>query len=329
MACGLGAVALMFVFIKESTFTPLGNDFTNEVSATNRSINELNIKIEKNSAELSKIIVEKINRVKELEQIDSKTNIVNSTIKELSNSNAELLSTLQAIEVTTNTKYTPIKKEYISGCNVSGRKIIFLLDTSKSMLAKEVINILELSLRQDEIKNKSNKWIQAKNTMRWLIDNTPETSEILVAGFNMNLSVAVKQGEWTKITQQSSIERQLVNLFSNTPDNGTNLQQAIYELEPWKDADSIYLITDGLPTQAIANKRSIKITDCLEDDYVSGSCRLTFFNEFIKELSSLSSKIKLNTILLPMKGDPDAPYHFSLASTLSRGCFMTPSKEWP
>ena len=44
MACGLGAVALMFVFIKESTFTPLGNDFTNEISETNRSINELNIK---------------------------------------------------------------------------------------------------------------------------------------------------------------------------------------------------------------------------------------------------------------------------------------------
>ena len=31
MACGLGAVALMFVFIKESKFSPLTEDFKDEI----------------------------------------------------------------------------------------------------------------------------------------------------------------------------------------------------------------------------------------------------------------------------------------------------------
>jgi hypothetical protein len=329
MACGLGAVALMFVFIKESTFSPMNKDFTTELNDTNKSINEININLDLKNKELLRIIEEKNNQISSVDQIEIKTNIVNKQIEKLSKSNKELMSTLKDLETIVESKYQPSKKEYISGCNVNGRKIIFLLDTSKSMLAKELINILEISIQSDPEKNKSLKWKQGKDTLRWLIENTPETSEILIAGFNTDLYIDVKEGVWTKISDEVSIQRQLINLFGSPPDKGTNLQKAISRLKAWENADSIYLITDGLPTQSMENKSSIKISNCLNDDYVSGSCRLSFFKEFKKELYSLSSKIRLNTILLPMKGDPDAPYHFSLLSTKSKGCFMTPSKNWP
>ena len=300
-----------------------------ELNEINKSVDEININLDMKSNELIKIIDEKNNQITFAEQTATKTNIVNKKIKELSKSNKDLLSMLEELESITETKYKPIKKEYISGCNVSGRKIIFLLDTSKSMLSKELINILEMSMKTDSEKNKSKKWMKGKDTLTWLIDNTPETSQILIAGFNTDLYFDVKEGAWTKISDVNSIQRQLINLFSTPPDKGTNLQKAILKLNPWKNADSIYLITDGLPTQSIKNKSSIKISNCLNDDYVSGSCRLSFFKEFKKELSNFSKTVKLNTILLPMKGDPDAPYHFSLLSTSSKGCFMTPSKNWP
>ena len=51
MACGLGAVALMFVFIKESTFSPMNNDFTIELNEINKSVDEININLDMKSNE--------------------------------------------------------------------------------------------------------------------------------------------------------------------------------------------------------------------------------------------------------------------------------------
>tara|TARA_B100000767_G_scaffold32673_1_gene27886 strand:+ start:319 stop:1311 length:993 start_codon:yes stop_codon:yes gene_type:complete len=330
MACGLGAVALMFVFIKESTFTPLNTDFTIEVNNTKNIIKELDIQIDKNLTELDRINSAINTSNDSINKIKSKTEVVNETIKDLTDTNKDLIKALSEIESIVDTKYKPIKKEYISGCNVTGNKIIFLLDTSKSMLDKELINILQMAIMTDSAKNSSRKWVNGKNIMRWLIDNTPDTSEILIAGFNTTLAFDVNEGEWTNIKKRSSIEKQLLNLFSKPPDKGTNLQKTFAGLEPWKSADSIYLITDGLPTQAVTEKnRTNKISRCMANDFVSGDCRVSFFNEFAKEMSLFSSRTKLNTILLPMKGDPEATYYYSYLSTSTGGCFITPSKDWP
>ena len=336
MACGLGAVALMFVFIKESTFTPLNSDFTIEVNNKKNTIKELDIQIDKNVKELD-LINSAINTSNtSINKIKSKTEVVNETIKDLTNANKELIKALSEIETIVDTKNKPIKKEYISGCNETGNKIIFLLDTSQSMLDKELINILQMGIMTDKAKNLSQKWIKGKNIMRWLIENTPDTSKIFIAGFNTDLFFDVKEGEWTNINERTSIEKQLLNLFSKPPAKGTNLQNAFRSLEPWRNADSIYLITDGLPTQKISKKnkftkkiqQNTKVPTCSKE-FVSGECRVDFFNEFIKELSIFPSKIKLNTILLPMKGDPEAPFHYSYLSTSTGGCFITPSKDWP
>jgi hypothetical protein len=198
-----------------------------------------------------------------------------------------------------------------------------------SMLSKEVIDIISLSLQSDKVKNNSSKWITGKNTIRWLIDNTPETSKILIAGFNTKVSYDVAPGEWTRINERTSIEKQLINLFSNPPDKGTNLQNTIKGLSEWEDVNSIYLITDSLPTQSNRKRNDPTKSRCFNNDYTSGTCRIKFFQQFAEELEKLSSNVKLNTILLPMSGDPDAPYYFSDLSTSTGGCFMTPSKNWP
>ena len=115
MACGLGAVALMFVFIKESTFSPMNKDFTTELNDTNKSINEININLDLKNKELLRIIEEKNNQISSVDQIEIKTNIVNKQIEKLSKSNKELMSTLKDLETIVESKYQPSKKEYISG----------------------------------------------------------------------------------------------------------------------------------------------------------------------------------------------------------------------
>ena len=42
MACGLGAVALMFVFVKEATFSPLNESFENEILPIESEIESIN-----------------------------------------------------------------------------------------------------------------------------------------------------------------------------------------------------------------------------------------------------------------------------------------------
>ena len=329
MACGLGAVALMFVFIKESTFSPLNTDFSLEINEITEIINQLDADITNKSNKLT-VVMEEISKSKKLAiQTLTKVNIVNESIKDISSKNIKLTAALTQLESKSETKYRLIKKEYISGCNVTGNKIIFLLDTSMSMLSKEVIDIISLSLQSDKVKNNSSKWITGKNTIRWLIDNTPETSKILIAGFNTKVSYDVAPGEWTRINERTSIEKQLINLFSNPPDKGTNLQNTIKGLSEWEDVNSIYLITDSLPTQSNRKRNDPTKSRCFNNDYTSGTCRIKFFQQFAEELEKLSSNVKLNTILLPMNGDPDAPYYFSDLSTSTGGCFMTPSKNWP
>lgn len=329
MACGLGAVALMFVFVKESTFNPLNSDFSSEIIPIETEIKSLNYEIQNKLDEIENIDNEISNTKKLLNSSSIKINTVNETIDELVNSNKDLTQVLMSAEAETAKSIIPVKKKYISGCNVLGEKIIFLLDVSKSMYAKEVIDIIEYSLLPKPERDDAMKWKNSSKAFRWLVENAPTNSQIFIAGFNTNLIHDAKIGKWTGINSKTNIERQLLSILSLYPDKGTNLQQALNDLIPWSDADSIYLITDGLPTLTIENTNSIKTSRCSKDDYVSGDCRIHYFNEFVEDLDDLFPKVKFNTILYPMKGDPEASFYFSNLSTSTGGCFMTPSANWP
>ena len=67
----------------------------------------------------------------------------------------------------------------------------------------------------------------------------------------------------------------------------------------------------------------------MDKELVDLECRLNFFNAFKDTYKDIFRNTKLNTILLPMKGDPNASYEYSLFSKDSKGCFLTSSKDWP
>ncbi|MCU7820047.1 MAG: hypothetical protein KZQ56_13240 [gamma proteobacterium symbiont of Lucinoma myriamae] len=77
------------------------------------------------------------------------------------------------------------------------------------------------------------------------------------------------------------------------------------------------LITDGLPTQG--NKKNNK-------QKVSPSERIKLFAKAIK---IIPSRIPVNTILLPMEGDPMAASLYWKLAIDTNGSFMTPSRDWP
>jgi len=346
MACGLGAVALMFIFVKEATYSPLTESFKDEILPLEIQIENIDELIESKTNELSNVKKTIDNLNLEINSAKSRTDITNSVIEGLVKQNTNLTSALEELNKKADTKYKPVKKSYISGCNVEGKKIILLIDSSESMLHKELVEIIRLSVQTDNIKQNAEKWTKAKQIYRWLVNNLPEESEVILASFDKELNIKPNTINWINSQNKIEIESHLIHLFSKSPDHGTNLQQAFKQLEPWKNADSIYLITDGLPTQAIeprslreniknrstSQELSIKekrIERCLDKELIDLECRLNFFNAFKDTYNEIFINAKLNTILLPLKGDPKATYQYSRFSKETRGCFLTSSKDWP
>ena len=60
--------------------------------------------------------------------------------------------------------------------------------------------------------------------------------------------------------------------------------------------DSIYVVTDGLPTQGKGRR-------CENDNLISGECRRLIFFDSINLLKKANKRIKINFILLPIEGD--------------------------
>ena len=141
-----------------------------------------------------------------------------------------------------------------------------------------------IQLKASYLEDKFPREKKAKQIYRWLVNNLPEDSEVILASFNKDLKIKPNTNDWIDSRNKIEIEGHLVHLLTEAPDHGTNLQLAFKKLEQWKDADSIYLITDGLPTQAIKPSSSTpslkdgRIERCLKKELIDLECRLNFFS---------------------------------------------------
>jgi len=124
-------------------------------------------------------------------------------------------------------------------------------------------------------------------------------------------------GQWLKL-DGATLEKALNRLRKVVPKDGTSLENAFAvarQMNP--QPDNLILITDGLPTQG---------KDPPTKKLVDGDDRLRLFE---RAIAALPKKLPVNTILLPMEGDPQAPYMFWSLAKSTQGSFMAPSKDWP
>jgi hypothetical protein len=102
------------------------------------------------------------------------------------------------------------------------------------------------------------------------------------------------------------------------PGGGTSLENAFtaagaFDPKP----DNLLIITDGLPTQgATAPMRKT----------VSADQRLKLFEKAVKVLPA---GVPVNTILLPMEGDPRSPSAWWQLAQNTSGSMISPAKDWP
>ena len=110
MACGLGAVALMFIFVKEATYSPLTESFEDEILPLEAQIENIDNLIESKTNELSNVQKSIDNVNSEINSAKLKTEITNNVIDNLVDENTNLTSVLEQLKKSAATKYKPVKK---------------------------------------------------------------------------------------------------------------------------------------------------------------------------------------------------------------------------
>ena len=210
-------------------------------------------------------------------------------------------------------------RQYLTGLKLGGRRVVILLDTSASMLDRTIVGIIKKRNMPSRVQRQSWKWRQAKETTRWLLANLPLSSRVRVYGFGPDCRPLGDSGrEWIPVSDNGKIRRIADQFNSQVPKGGTSLYRAfatISQISP--RPDNIILITDGLPTLGKTIKKRGSVT---------ASDRAKLFRNAVK---MVPSKVPVNTILLPLEGDPMAAALYWELAVKTHGSFFTPSRDWP
>ena len=210
-------------------------------------------------------------------------------------------------------------RQYLTGLKVGGKRILFLVDASASMLADTIVNAVRRRYLPEADRVRADKWRKAVRAVDWLTTQVPRDAQFQIYVFNTKAKPILPgtDGTWLS-TRDGKLEQAVANLRGTAPEGGTSLQAAFAAAAAMTPPpDNILLLTDGLPTQGLA---------AASGRTVSGKERLRIFD---RALRALPPGIPVNVLLYPMEGDPMAAPAFWKLAIATRGSFLTPSKDWP
>ncbi|MEM1111467.1 MAG: VWA domain-containing protein [Pseudomonadota bacterium] len=345
MSCGFGAVVLVFLIIDHSIDKQqkeLNVDLLSEVKLLDEDVRvgeEGLVRLRNTLSELDMEMVEAQGRATRISQeIEEFEALIQDLARDGFTADAdieELKAEVQSLEdevkklrqaseedsgTSARTFVGEGNRQYLTGLNLGGKRIVIMLDVSSSMLADRLVNIIRLRNMGEDVQRQADKWSRALNTVDWLTAQLPVNADYQVITFNTAAGAALPEtnGEWLEVADEVQLEEISTALRKIVPTGGTSLENAflaLNELSP--GPDNIFLITDGLPTQGTKPPRGSK---------VSGNERRKHYASAVRQLPS---GVPVNVILAPMEGDPWASSEFWLLAQRTRGSFMSPSQDWP
>lgn len=337
MSCGLGAAVLLFLIIKHNSEQ---NIQTNVSSETNLLAEEI-LTGQENLARIRNTVSEIDDELAQARglarQIQDEIDALRGQIAALGPSATEqIIKMEEQIEALEKQKETLEEekqggnrvrsfvgagdRQYLTGLNMGGDRALILLDSSSSMLDETIVNIIRRRNRPDDVKVTAPKWQQALAIVDWISANLSPGTEFQVYTFNETAESTIPEraGSWISTNEEGVMDQVLRNMRKVVPDKGTSLLSAVEIINGMSPRpDNVFLITDGLPTQG---KKAAKGSS------VSNNQRIQFFNDAYKEIPR---EIPVNTLLLPMEGDPYAAAAFWRIALETRGSFIAPPKDWP
>ena len=340
MSCGLGAAALIFLLLKHNADAPTHVDhkhLLSEISLLEEEIKQGEEKLVRIRNTISDVSDETVTAQGLARKIEEQIKELKTILEEigpnakqqvvaLKSKLARLEQQKQALEKTARSGNKAYEfagdgeRQYLTGLKLGGENVLILLDSSASMMDEKLVNIIRRRNMDDSIKLRSPKWQRAIAISEWIVANLPLSSDFQILTFNTKASPAYGNDifQWYEVSDQAALNSVIRGVKKVVPKNGTNLEAVLktaMDMNP--KPDNIFLITDGLPTikGSGTNKKIISAID-----------RLKLFNQ-AKDI--ILPGIPVNTLLLPLEGDPYAASAFWRLAIATRGSFLTPARDWP
>ncbi len=123
-------------------------------------------------------------------------------------------------------------RQYLTGLNLGGRRIAILVDTSASMLANQLVNVIRLRNMDPAVQKQADKWVRTLNTVDWLTAQLPVNAQFQVLTFNTEAKpiLADSEGQWLEVADTPKLEAISATLREQIPAGGTSLHNAFSAL---------------------------------------------------------------------------------------------------
>ncbi len=344
MACGLGAVILVFMLVKHqiTVAPPTPKPEPDTMSESASDIQQLQSRADALRQTLQQLNSQYQDELAEVTQLRQRVTDLQRT---LAQRDADLASGQRALE---NIKQdiarirvparqddllsSPQRRQedYLLGLRVEGQKIALLIDSSASMSAERLIDIIKIKTHSVRQKRQAQKWQRTLRTVRWLLARLPRDSQVAVTTFADNAK-SLSEPAWLRASDQNALKQVLARLQTLSPEGSTNLQRGLKLVAGLQPSD-LYLITDGLPTSGDSRYAGLNpFSKCRSllgrAATISGECRVKLFRHTLSE--SAPKQTRVNIILLPIEGDPEAASEYWRWSSSTGGLLIHPARGWP
>lgn len=344
MACGLGAVTLIFMLVKYQTNVSEAEQTDHQ--NLDRDLAQLEVLHGVSERELEDLIAEHLaltrqlaeretemaarladheGREKELLRLKAEESVLEKTVAALDKAVSE--------EPAPTTPAQEPTQHHLLGIRVEGPRILILVDSSASMTETRIVDILKIQVSDDGAKRSAPKWRRALETVDWLVERAPQDSRFMIVHYDRKPGF-VHGNRWIDPADEERRNEALGKLSDLVPDDATNFHDALqFITRHGLGPSSIYIVTDGLPTLGPVPGRSIRsATNCsasgLGGKTISGPCRKALFFDAIKSYHTTTGAT-VNAVLLPLEGDPEAIHAYWTWASSTGGTVTSPVSGWP
>ena len=340
MACGLGAIILIFMLVKYNSGEPSteSNALANELAGIRKEIQTISANNDALAAQIEKLKQQLQQQIKRSARSDEDAG---ATVEELIKLTKEIAALEQKLAQQKQQTEAPEQKEtesvkdktqedHLIGLRVTGPRILILLDNSASMADERILDIVKIKVADTAAKKAAPKWRRAIAVAHWILERVPEDSKYMVMHYNATADF-LPDKKWRSGSDQNARAAVSAALEKLYPREATNLHSALTLIKTSSIRPTdIYVITDSLPTKGQGSLSALqRFKECgiTGNANVSGKCRLALFYAAIQSFSKNSATV--NTVLLPIEGDPDAAYAYWLWAATTTGMMISPAGSWP
>lgn len=339
MACGLGAVLMILILVKFNAFSSIPTDEIEKLQEELAAVENQRSQSEKSIDTVNQNIAMESSTIDELKQRIEELKVQQDAKKKAMLDKVAVVANLEKSVAAAAPKKAndPIKmkgsgeENYLLGLKVEGKHIGILVDKSASMTEEALVDVIKRKISGQSIRKSGAKWQRATRVAKWLLARLPIDSKVSVVAFNDKAKTLGTRAVYTSKFSQS-VKALAKEIDKLVPSNGTNLQAGLNAMtKAMPKMTDLYVITDGLPTIGEASPGLKSFAKCGsffgKSQTITGECRVRLFNHTLK--ISAPKGVRINVILLPLEGDPNAAQAYWSWTASTGGLFISPASTWP